>query len=56
MLEDMEQPQTAKMSLIGSLVSRILNRISKILDEKRGTEQSGFRKTFSTIDHIVIIL
>lgn len=30
----------------------ILNRISNILDENQPVEQAGFRKDFSTIDHI----
>jgi hypothetical protein len=35
------------------LFTRIIcNRISRTLDENQSTEQAGFRKTYSTIDHI----
>ncbi|KAE9417105.1 hypothetical protein Angca_006450, partial [Angiostrongylus cantonensis] len=31
----------------------ILNRIDRTLDEEQPCEQSGFRKGFSTVDHII---
>ncbi|KAK6757367.1 hypothetical protein RB195_015285 [Necator americanus] len=34
----------------------ILNRIEKVLDEGQPCEQAGFRKGFSTIDHIHTVL
>lgn len=33
----------------------VLNRLSKILDENQPCEQAGFRKNFSTIDHIFVV-
>ncbi|KAK6762859.1 hypothetical protein RB195_023530 [Necator americanus] len=41
------------LSVINKLITRvILNRIEKVLDERQPCEQAGFRKGFSTIDHI----
>ncbi|KAK6731405.1 hypothetical protein RB195_007711 [Necator americanus] len=45
------------LSVIYKLFSRvILNRIEKVLDEGQPCEQAGFRKGFSTIDHIHTVL
>ena len=33
----------------------ILNRIARQLDEQQPIEQAGFRKNFSTIDHIHVV-
>ncbi|KAK6763312.1 hypothetical protein RB195_023862 [Necator americanus] len=44
------------LSVIYKLFTKvILNRIEKVLDEEQPCEQAGFRKGFSTIDHIHIV-
>lgn len=44
------------MSNIYKIFSKIvLNRLTKILDENQPCEQAGFRKNFSTIDHIFVV-
>ncbi|KAG7301329.1 hypothetical protein JYU34_014259 [Plutella xylostella] len=46
----------SQMSNIYKIFSKILlNRLSKILDENQPREQAGFRKNFSTIDHIHVV-
>ncbi|KAE9415722.1 hypothetical protein Angca_006989, partial [Angiostrongylus cantonensis] len=41
------------LSVVCKLFTRfILNRIDKTLDEKQSCEQAGFRKGYSTMDHI----
>lgn len=44
------------MSNIYKIFSKILlNRVTKILDENQPREQAGFRKSFSTMDHIHVV-
>ena len=44
------------MSNVYKIFSKIvLNRLSKVLDENQPREQAGFRKTYSTIDHIHVM-
>ncbi|KAE9414893.1 hypothetical protein Angca_008508, partial [Angiostrongylus cantonensis] len=41
------------LSVFYKLFTRvILNRINRTLDEEQPSEQTGFRKGFSTVDHI----
>lgn len=44
------------MTNIYKIFSKImLNRLTKLLDENQPREQAGFRKHFSTVDHIHVI-
>ena len=46
------RPITLLPHLYKLFTKTVCNRITKTLDENQGVEQAGFRKNFSTIDHI----